>query len=114
MVVVPQTMQNDPWHWEKGETSVKSCEAEHCDHPERTGRQVGDKCEIMRAENTECSGRQLWETDKWEKSAKSCGPKHSENPECLLQENKPGDKRQIRRPESRACTPFKGVRTPHR
>ena len=48
-------MQNDPWRWEKGETSVdrwatsvKSCEAEHCDHPERIGRQVGDKCEIMR------------------------------------------------------------------
>ena len=25
------------------ETSVKSCEAEHCDHPERTGRQAAGK-----------------------------------------------------------------------
>ena len=70
------------------ETSLKSCEAEHCDHPERTGRQVGDKCEILRADNPECSGRQLWETSgsqvrnsiqsglgdrKWETSLTSCG-----------------------------------------
>ena len=39
------------------------------------GRQVGDKPEIMRAENAECGG------DKWETSAKSCGPKHAEHPE---------------------------------
>ena len=62
VVVVPQTMQNDPWRWEKCRqvgTSVKSCEEEHRDDPERTGRQVGDKCEIMQAENPECSRRQL-------------------------------------------------------
>ena len=69
-MVVPQTMQNDPSRWEKGGTSVdrwetslsvKSCEAQHCDYAERTGRQVGDKCEILRAESPEYSGRQLWE-----------------------------------------------------
>ena len=60
---------NDPWRWEKGKTSVdrratsvKSCEAEHCAHPKPIGREVGDKCEIMQAENPEYSGRQLWET----------------------------------------------------
>ena len=57
-------MQNDPWCWEKGETrvdrwetSVKSCGPKHSEHPEWTGRQVGDKPEIMRAENPEYSGR---------------------------------------------------------
>ena len=58
------------------------CESEH---PELTGRQVGDKCEIMR----ETSGRQMGDKceimrpstqsiqsllgDKWETSVKSCG-----------------------------------------
>ena len=38
----------------QGERSVKSCEAE-----QSVGRKVGDQCEIMGAENPECSGRQL-------------------------------------------------------
>ena len=59
---------------DRRDTSVKSCEAEHCDHPEHSGRQL------------------------WEASGKSCGPKQSENPGSLLQENMPGDKRQIMRP----------------
>ena len=44
-------------------------------------RQVGDKCEIMR----------------------------SKNPECLWQENKPGDKRKIMRPEH---APFQMSKNP--
>ena len=75
-----------------------------------TGRQVGDKPDITWTENPGCSGRQVRNHegqsaqsellgDKWETNAKSREPKHSETPECLLQESKPGDKRQITRPE---------------
>ena len=48
---------------------MKSCGPKYSKHSGPTGRQVGDKWrqvggkpEIMRAENPECSGRQLWET----------------------------------------------------
>ena len=56
----------------------------------KCGRQVGDKCKLMRpkarrvgdkaAQGTQ-SGRQVWETgvgDKWETSVNSCGPRHPE------------------------------------
>ena len=57
-VAVPQTMQNDPWRWEKGETSVdrwersvNSCEAEQ--------NILGDKLKnSMKScgQRTQCSG----------------------------------------------------------
>ena len=46
----------------------------HSEHPELTGRQVGDKCEIMRPEHSEhpeLTGRQVG--NKWDTSVKSCG-----------------------------------------
>ena len=95
----------------------EKCEIMRAKNPECSRRQVGDKCEIRRAtalrasnmyretsgdkpevtraKNPECSVV----GDNWETSAKSCGPKHSGNPKCLLQGNKPGDKRRIMRPE---------------
>ena len=75
-----QSVVGDNW-----ETSAKSRRPKHSEHPECTARQAGHKPEIMRimrAENPECSGRQLG--DKWETSAKSCGPKLSEHPERLF------------------------------
>ena len=45
--------------WEKG----LSCEPKHSEHPGFIGRQVGDKPEIPRAENPECSGRQVGECE---------------------------------------------------
>ena len=86
------------------------------EHPEwetsvgdKRGRQVGDKCKIMRprapraedkcgrqekhaAQSTQ-SGRQVWETsvgDKWETSVKSCGPEHPERKTSV------GDKKSMR------------------
>ena len=41
---------------QKWETSATSWGPKHSEHPECTGRQVGDKPEIMRAENAECGG----------------------------------------------------------
>ena len=67
---------------DKWETSAKSCGPKHSEHPDCTGTsggQVGVK-----------------PGDDGETSAKSCGPKHSG---FFFQENKPGDKRQIIRPE---------------
>ena len=140
---------------------------EHSEHPELTGRQVGDKWdygetsgrqvgdkpEIMRPEQLraywetywETSGKQMgdkylgdkylgdnWETsgDKWETSIKSCG-QSTERIQSLLGDKwetsgrQVGDKGEIMRPgtqarrqtqnhPARACTPLKGVRTPHR
>ena len=43
-----QTVVGDNW-----ETSAKSCGPKHSERPECTGRQVGDKPEIMRADNPE-------------------------------------------------------------
>ena len=50
-----------PEYWEtarrrkdkRGVRNKRTCEAEHCDHSERTGRQVADKPEIMRAKHPE-------------------------------------------------------------
>ena len=84
--------------WETSERQVRNHAGQSTQSIQSVlGDKWGDKPEIMGAENPECSGRQLG--DSLETSAKSCGPKQSENPECLLQENKPGDKRQIMRPE---------------
>ena len=66
---------------------------------------MGNKPEIIRAENRECSGRQVrnhadqhseetsggkWAeimgAEKLETSAKSCRPKHSEHPECTARQ----------------------------
>ena len=65
---------------DRWETSVKSREPKHSEHPECTWRQVGDKwtqvgdkCEIMQAKNPECNER--LSGDKWETSEKSCGQK---------------------------------------
>ena len=61
---------------DKWQTSVKSCGQSTIEHPELTGRQVGDKSEIMRPEHSEHPD---WETsggqmgDKWKASMKSCG-----------------------------------------
>ena len=130
VVVIPQTMQNDPWRWEKVETSVdrwetnvKSCEAEQsvlgdkletsvksCGH--RTQSVVGDKCEIMRTTASRVTnGRQARNHagrecsvvgDNWETSAKSCGPKHSEHPECT--EGQAGDKPETTPAENSECS----------
>ena len=87
------------------ETSIKSCGQrtqsiqsllgdKHSEHPELTGRQVGDKCEIMRP-----ALRAYWET-----SGKQMGhkykimrPEHSEHPG--LTRRQVGDKCEIMRPE---------------
>ena len=63
-------------------------------------RQVGEKCEVMRTkalEHPERTGRQV-ENTRRQVGAK-CEIVRAENPECLWQENKPGDKRKIMRPE---------------
>eukprot|EP00435_Cladocopium_sp_Y103_P009875 s4211_g2.t1 len=79
-----QSLLGDKW-----ETSVKSCTPEHSEHPELTGRQVGDKwrqvgdkCEVMRTRSIQSLLGDKWETsgDKWETSVKACGPEHSEHP----------------------------------
>ena len=52
---------------DKWQTSVKSCGQSTVEHPELTGRQVGDKSETMRPEHPEhpeLTGRQVG--DKWE------------------------------------------------
>ena len=123
-----------------GETSgrqmghkYKIMRPEHSQHPELTGRQVGDKCEIMRPSIQSLLGDK-WETsvkscgqstesillgDNWETSIKACG-QSTESIQSLL-ENKgeimrPGTqaRRQTQNHPARACTPLKGVRTPHR
>ena len=52
---------------------------EHSEHPELTGRQVGDKCEIMRPQSIqslrETSGKQMGH------KYKIMRPEHSEHPE---------------------------------
>ena len=79
--------------WEK---NVKSCKASTVTMQGiMTGRQVGEKCAIMRTDKPECSGRQSWET-----SAKSCGPEHSEHPERT---GRQGDKPEIMRAENPEC-----------
>ena len=104
------------------------------EHPEGTGRQVetslksgarednckimGDKCDIMQAENPKLYERQVrdkWEIrscgpershaaressvvgDQWETSARSCGPEHSEHPDFT---GRPDDKGEIMRAEN--------------
>ena len=67
------------------------------------GRQVGDKCKIMRAEKPVCSGREVG--DKWDAGAKACRPKHSEHPGCSGRQvgdkqRQVGDKPEIKRAES--------------
>ena len=55
-----KVQQENQWG-EEWKASVKSCEPKHSDpeHPEWIGEQkIKDKCEIMRAEKWECSGRQ--------------------------------------------------------
>ena len=88
---------------DKGETSVNSCGPRNPDWEtsvgDKCGRQVGDKCKLMRPKAPKCgkqgkkkrrqvqthaaqgtqSGRQVWETnvgDRWETSVNSCGPRH--------------------------------------
>ena len=92
---------------------------------------VGGKCEIMRPENPDKSLRAAsvlgnkWETslkscgqrtqsvvgDKSKTSAKSRGPKRSENRVSFAGKQA---RRQTPNHAARACTPFKGVRIPHR
>ena len=74
---------------------------EHSEHPELTGRQVGDKCEIMRPEHSkhpELTRRQVGPStqsiqsllgDKWETSVKSCGQsgESTESIKSLLGDN---------------------------
>ena len=82
-------------YWETS-GGKRSCGPKHPEHTECTGRQVGDKPEIMRAENPERSrktgakscgprtGTQALsaQNDKRGTSAESCGPKHSDQPVC--------------------------------
>ena len=102
------------------ETSAKSCGPKHSKHPGCTGRQVGssgrqvasgdkrdkNKPEIMRAKNPECSGgelgdkREIMQTKALRESKASFAWKQA--------------RRQMPNNAARACTPFKGVGTPHR
>ena len=73
--------------WETREASVNSCgprQPEWTHVWKTSGKQVGDKCKLMRPKaprvGDKC-GRQVWETsvgDKWETTVKSCGPRHPE------------------------------------
>ena len=51
---------------------------------DKCGRQGGDKCKLMRPKEPRVGdkcGRQVWETsvgDKWETSVNSCAPRHPE------------------------------------
>ena len=73
--------------WER-ETSVNSCGPRNPEWETR-GRQVGDKCKLMRPKEPRVGdkcGKQVWETsvgDKcgkqvWDTSVNSCAPRHPE------------------------------------
>ena len=66
----------------------------HSEHPELTGRQVGDKWDTsIKSCGQSTQSIQSLLGDKWETSVKSCRPEHSEHPE--LTERQVGNKWEI-------------------
>ena len=82
---------------DKWKTSVNSCGPRHPEWEtsvgDKCGRQVGDKCKLMRPKTHRVKDKckDKWKTsvkscgprhpsvkDKWETSVKSCGPRHPE------------------------------------
>ena len=91
------------------------------ERPERTGRQVEvkpgqvrDLCKIMRAEHPKHNVKPCGQSsqsvpgDKWETNINYAG---RASRAYFMQENKPGDKRKVMRPED---APLSKERTPHR
>ena len=83
------------------ETSVNSCGPRHPDWEwETSGKQVGDKCKLMRPKaprvGDKC-GRQVWKT-----SVNSCGPRHPEWETCVGDKcgKQVGDKCKLMRPKT--------------
>ena len=116
-----EALRTSRMYWETTGDKWDKPEIMWAENPESSGRQWGDKCEIMqtklfssssvrwgtspvgdkleitRAKNPECSGRQLGE--KWTTSAESGGPfnKHSEHPMYWEATGGSGDKRETTR-----------------